>query len=256
MEILNLSGLTVGNTYYIQVCDFYGNTTPTADFDICVLGPPPANDLCSGAIANGSVINMSTQQATDDNAIEAPNCTGTSRVKGVWFVYTAAAGSSGTVTLSGCSTDFDNQISVYRTSNNNCPASNNSPICVIQTDNNNDCNGGAETTTFAYSAPALQPNGSGAEFLAPVKYYVYISGPGGNLNFTVTDAPTPLPLELAAFTGEIRGSTNVLRWETLLEKNVGFHVVECSVDGLQAGIYLMTVSDSTGASAPVRFVKQ
>ena len=69
MEILNLSGLTVGNTYYIQVCDFYGNTTPTADFDICVLGPPPANDLCSGAIANGSVINMSTQQATDDNAI-------------------------------------------------------------------------------------------------------------------------------------------------------------------------------------------
>ena len=32
VEILNLSGLTVGNTYYIQVCDFYGNTTPYRRF--------------------------------------------------------------------------------------------------------------------------------------------------------------------------------------------------------------------------------
>ena len=51
-EVINASGLTVGNTYYIRVYH-YGSAMPTTtDFDICVkqAAPPITNDNCSGAI--------------------------------------------------------------------------------------------------------------------------------------------------------------------------------------------------------------
>ncbi len=40
-----------------------------------------------------------------------------------------------------------------------------------------------------------------------------------------------LPLELKSFTGQIQATTNMLRWETLTEKNVQSHIVERSIDG-------------------------
>ncbi|MGE0637639.1 MAG: T9SS type A sorting domain-containing protein [Bacteroidia bacterium] len=51
-ETVSLTGLTIGNTYYIRVYD-YGTTLSTSfTFDICVVSTPagPANDNCAGAI--------------------------------------------------------------------------------------------------------------------------------------------------------------------------------------------------------------
>ncbi len=42
-----------------------------------------------------------------------------------------------------------------------------------------------------------------------------------------------LPLELKSFTGAVQGAINLLRWETLTERNVREHRVERSADGLQ-----------------------
>ncbi len=42
-----------------------------------------------------------------------------------------------------------------------------------------------------------------------------------------------VPLTLTSFTGQAEGSVNVLRWETQTEKDVQFHVVERSADGIR-----------------------
>ena len=44
---------------------------------------------------------------------------------------------------------------------------------------------------------------------------------------------TALPLALTSFTGQVEGSINVLRWETATEKDVHFHAVERSTDGIK-----------------------
>ena len=43
---------------------------------------------------------------------------------------------------------------------------------------------------------------------------------------------TALPLELASFTGKTRDVSNMLEWETMTEKNVQWHIVESSPDGI------------------------
>jgi hypothetical protein len=53
-EVLNATGLTVGNTYYVRVYHYAPNAPTTTTFTICVttpVPPPPANDNCSGATA-------------------------------------------------------------------------------------------------------------------------------------------------------------------------------------------------------------
>jgi hypothetical protein len=48
--------------------------------------------------------------------------------------------------------------------------------------------------------------------------------------FAIGGAFGVLPLELKSFTGKTDGSTNMLYWETLTERNVAWHVVERSLD--------------------------
>lgn len=51
-EVINTTGLTVGNTYYIRVYSYGANAPATTDFDICLrqAAPPITNDNCSNAI--------------------------------------------------------------------------------------------------------------------------------------------------------------------------------------------------------------
>ena len=62
---------------------------------------------------------------------------------------------------------------------------------------------------------------------------VSAAGLAGFSQFAIGGTAAALPLELKSFTGRIEGSMNKLAWETLTEKNVQFHSVERSVDGLQ-----------------------
>lgn len=89
------------------------------DFDIddvsvqVVSGPPP-NDACAGAIAlsPGTSYAVNTAGATSTSD-PTPGCQG-SFGKGVWFTYTP--GSSGTVVISTCGSDFDTVMAVYSAS--------------------------------------------------------------------------------------------------------------------------------------------
>ena len=100
---LQLSGLTIGNTYYVRV---YGYQTGIQynNFDICVGTPaaPPANDDCTGAIevttsedANCSnTVSGTTESATTNSA---NGCSTTGR--DVWYSFTAAEDGSYTITV-------------------------------------------------------------------------------------------------------------------------------------------------------------
>lgn len=102
---MDLTGLTINTTYYIRV---YSTTLPipttTANFDICVTDPPPANNECdappqltpgTACVNTGGNFYAST---TSVNTI-AGSCAG-AVTQDVWYYFQASAANA-TVTLSG-----------------------------------------------------------------------------------------------------------------------------------------------------------
>ncbi len=85
-----LSGLTIGNTYYIRIFDYYAGSGSN-NFTTCLTNPPiaPSNDGCAGATGlsvNASCVNVgaSSYGATQSQI----GCVGTSD-DDVWFSFTA-----------------------------------------------------------------------------------------------------------------------------------------------------------------------
>ena len=106
IETMNLTGLTIGATYYIQVYDYQGDNVAASTFTICVTNPPPANDNCSGAIAltPGSTCaptNGSADGATTDSGPGlCTNVTAGGVINAVWYKFVATA-SAHTVVVDG-----------------------------------------------------------------------------------------------------------------------------------------------------------
>jgi len=114
-ELINLTGLTIGNTYFVRVYDF-GSTVPaTTTFTICVTTPSsatPINDFCGsptsltvyGATCGGATtgdINGGTQSAAP---IACNGLTGSTAID-VWYSFVATAVTH-TINVTG-STNFD-----------------------------------------------------------------------------------------------------------------------------------------------------
>ncbi len=112
-ETLTVGGLTIGNTYYIQIYDYFTGEPGNPDFDICITeNMPPPNDECIDAIdltqnPNCSYTAGFTGGATDSGI---DNCTGTEN-DDVWYCFTAT-GSSAAIDVDGAS-GFDAVIGVY-----------------------------------------------------------------------------------------------------------------------------------------------
>ena len=95
-----------------------------------------------------------------------------------------------------------------------------------------------------------------AALTSGVTYYLVVDSylaPPCITTYSLNIAPAPaLPLELASFTGKTESRSNMLRWETLTEKNVQWHIVERSVDGIK----WMEVGKTAGqmdAQVPVKY---
>ncbi len=133
-ESTQLSGLTIGETYYIRVYHYFSNsfsvdpTDPT--FDICVyeLPAPPANDDVCNAIglsmgANGPYSNESATAEVGEPVPPAGTgglscesqdgwCAGNLAIENsIWFTFMAPA--SGNVTIDTDGSDDDTQLAVY-----------------------------------------------------------------------------------------------------------------------------------------------
>ena len=101
-NLLNASGLIIGQTYYVRV--YSTGITPNleVDFRVCVgtLPPPPPNDECTGAISLPISTNLTcanptsgtTLSATQSTNLPAPTCGGTNGWNDdVWYSIVATS---------------------------------------------------------------------------------------------------------------------------------------------------------------------
>lgn len=108
------TGLTIGDTYYIQVASFDAAGTGPITLDLsCPCPAGPAGDLCQDAV--GPLAIPSTTAGTTDGAgIDgaAPVCGTSISAPGVWYTV---VGTGTTITASLCNgnTPFDSKLSVY-----------------------------------------------------------------------------------------------------------------------------------------------
>lgn len=102
-----VSGLTVGQTYYVRVYTAVATIGQTTTFDICIgtPPPPPTNDDCGGAIsltvnpdASCTVIQSGTVQSATASAVDTAACGGTED-DDVWYSF-VAEGTVQKITLS------------------------------------------------------------------------------------------------------------------------------------------------------------
>jgi hypothetical protein len=103
-ETINATGLTIGQTYKIQVMGAGANPSGWGTFSICVYGPaaPPPNDNCAGAIIlpNASPCAVLNGYLTGATASVAPAaCSGTAD-DDVWYRFIASS-SQATITVVG-----------------------------------------------------------------------------------------------------------------------------------------------------------
>ncbi|MBP6515802.1 MAG: PKD domain-containing protein [Chitinophagales bacterium] len=99
---LSITGLTIGDTYYIRVYSYSNGTfftNPNAQFSLCVQNPPPppANDECAGAIAFPSIPNSGACASVTVNTAGATQslagCSGTAD-DDVWYTFVVPAGNT------------------------------------------------------------------------------------------------------------------------------------------------------------------
>ncbi|MCC6180949.1 MAG: T9SS type A sorting domain-containing protein, partial [Bacteroidia bacterium] len=94
VETTHLSGLTIGNTYYIRVFDYFSSNAATTTFSLCLFDTsPPANDECSGALNVISATSCSSNTLAG-NSLFATQSTSYSPCAGnnlddVWYKFTA-----------------------------------------------------------------------------------------------------------------------------------------------------------------------
>jgi gliding motility-associated-like protein len=98
-NVINLTGLTIGQTYYVRVMTWSATATTTATFNICVgtAPPPPSNDNCISAIpltvnanyACGVVTAGTTISATATTLAPTTSCSVGGANDDVWFSFVA-----------------------------------------------------------------------------------------------------------------------------------------------------------------------
>lgn len=184
---INLTGLTVGGNYLIKVFTTSTVATDFAEYTFCVGTPlpPPANDICSGAVviaASGAfpyLTGVTAGTYATDAGDPAPSCR-TNSHRGVWYSFTPAI--SGSYTISSCQSDAgsstisDNILSVY-TSSNGCAG----PFTSIACDDD-------ACTSLGAQAIVTTP------LTAGTTYYILASAFGaneGNVQLHIT-APAPM----------------------------------------------------------------
>jgi len=118
-----VTGLTVGQTYYIRVYSYSDEDGADTTFNICVTTPPnpPANDDCVNAIAltvgnslTSNAVESTVAGATNSTGVANPDC-GTYTGGDIWF--SAVVPADGNITFetgaSGTNTSFDSVIAAY-----------------------------------------------------------------------------------------------------------------------------------------------
>ncbi len=177
LETSNLTGLTVGSTYFVRVYNF-GTGSGTGSFQICVThvgSSAPSNDLCSSptSLTSSTSCNYTTGSTTGATQSLAGTCTGTGD-DDVWYSFTAVATSHTVKVQSGAGFD-----------------------AVVDVRSNSSCTGTNITCTDASGAAGLETANLtgltiGSTYL--IRVYDYAAGSGtGNFQICVTHVGSSAP---------------------------------------------------------------
>lgn len=210
---LNLSGLTIGETYYIQISadaayDASFNTVDNAiNFSLCLTSPPPpvppANDECAAAIAiMGTNATLSGDNTLATESMPESNCSSGGVANDVWFTFTPAA--TGDVTINIDQTNVDVVAEVL------------SGAC-----------GTLSTVTCTDDGYPLT-----VAVTAGVTYYLRVYGyDAAEGEFDLTFGGVALPVTGSKLSGTIKDSRAQLAWSTFSEQNNKGFTVQRSADG-------------------------
>lgn len=227
----SFQNLTPGASYLLRV--YTADANVAAKFDLCLKVPNaafPGNDEPANAIsitnAQGGIVNVSIQ------ALPAATQTFPASICCAYNQYAAYPSCCtqfpGLECFDNVTPAFDVWYKFQTVTNGNITISINSNaylgLEVVadagQTFGNSACDANASPSVTLSNLPA------------GIYYFRVYSFSQSPLLFTISASGSALPVELKAFTGQVKEHENVLEWETQTEKNVAWHVVERSADGL------------------------
>lgn len=256
-----VSGLTVGQTYWIRVYSYFGAGN-NQGFDICVgtYPPPPANDDCSGALTATAFpytyVQNDGASATNNGGFVTACPSGMN--DGTWFKFTGDGDTFNISVTMPAGSDFDPKIGVY---SGNCS----SLSCENTMDNAG--TGGTETI----SVPTL----SGNTYYVNVGYYadsldepedaftisitkgtLAVSDVKADLKNTIRLYPNPFSDVLNISDVAHVKSVSVSDTSGRLLKTISNPSSEIHLEELKQGVYMVTLFMKDGSGQTIKAIKK
>jgi hypothetical protein len=240
---INLTGLTPSTTYYIQIQRRSGNNNASISGTICVYEPvatPAVPEDCEGGTtvcADASFVGNSSGSGNVTD-IDAGNygCLASGENETSWYYFQAASGGTYEFMIT---TTVDYDFAVWGPlANITCPPTGSPIRCSYS---------GTAGNTGLQSGAGDQTEGSGGDAVVdPItatagdQYILVIDnytsdGSTFTLDWTLSGGATldctPLPVEMANFSGEPLNTSNMLYWQTKSESQSKSFIIEKSVNG-------------------------
>lgn len=239
---IQLTGLTVGNTYYIQIHRRSGNNTSTMTGNICVFTSPvclPQAEDCQGGTTVCSSSSFSGNSsgagcvvdldASNDGCMNGEN-------ESSWYYWSAATDGTYEFTIV---TSVDYDFAVWGPMGSiTCPPVGAPIRCSYSgTSGNTGLQTGAGDNTEGSTGDAVVESilaAAGEQYILVIDNYT-ADGSAFDLNWTLSGGAsldcTPLPVELANFMGYVRAESNEIHFETKSEINSDYFEIQKSYDG-------------------------
>lgn len=226
---LALTGLTVGQTYYINVYTWTGTTGQTTTFDICVKTlPPPPSALCAEPTALCAAEDTEYSANTEGTA-EAGNDYGCliTQPRPSWFYLEVDMAGDFVLNINN-TVDLDYALwgpfADLAAAQGACGALA-APL---------DCSFSATTSPEVATVTGAM---AGEVYVLLVTAYsatpttfTLTQANGGDAGAGTTDCSI-VPIELLDLTGTAKDKVNTIAWKTASEQNTQWHVVERSING-------------------------
>jgi hypothetical protein len=222
---LTVTGLTVGNTYFVRVDAASGSGLVS----ICTQ-PAPANDACATAqaVVKNMVYNVNTNGGSpfsNNNVSDLGFSTGTTQNM-IYYTFTPLITDLYYINQWNqfCELSIGTQFLVYN-AGENCAS-------ITQA-----INGSNVATEFINSGASTTANRAlSGIFIGGQTYYILYDGGAGDeatFNWEITEAtPMPLPIELLDFRALCDKAVVKAKWTTASETNNDYFILERSADGI------------------------
>lgn len=229
----SISGLILGNTYYVRVYSYSSTGNQTSTFSVCITTPPPSgpcgnpttNDYCSNPATLSQGAGTFSSSTSSIYSADLPGnvssifCGSVENNSWYYFIATSTTASFPFTSISGCTWGDGVQAQVYSVTQSTAG-------CCTSFTSVSNCYNPGTTSTGTVNATGL---------VVGQKYILMIDGYAGDVcNFTVSGwtATGILPLEMMTFTGHNEDEKNLIQWVTASERNTDFFRLEKSKDGV------------------------